>query len=127
MNDDIFNKMQNDVSEMKGMLSVVIANHSSRLDAHETHINSLYSQVSSTNSKLGEQAVSLINAEKNIISVRNEVDKNRTESKVSHDKDIVRIEAKQTGQIAKAFAVITPIFSLVVFFIAIGDRIWGGA
>lgn len=126
MDDGTLNRLQTDMAEMKGMLSVVIANHSSRLDAHETHINNIYSRQNATNGKIGEQSVSIINIEKDIIDVRNDLDKNRTESKVSHDKDITRLETKQTGQVAKAFAIITPIIAVIAFVIGIGDKLWGG-
>lgn len=131
MIDDQIVTIKETMAEMKGMLSVVISNHSSRLEAHDLRLDGISNQQNSTGSKVGEVLITLTNVDKEMVATKTLIDKNRTESKISHDEDIkeltadlTEIKLNQSGQVAKAFQIITPIVTVGIALIAFGDRLF---
>lgn len=131
MADDPLSSMQQTVARMEGMLTVVISNHSSRLESHDILLAALVERQGATNSKVGELTVTIAGIRTDLIATNAAIERNRGESKASHDKDIKDVQtevdivkANQAGQLSKALVIITPIIAIAGFILAMGDRLY---
>lgn len=119
-------KMHTDVSEMKGMLTTALANHTARLGAQEGRINTMAAEQGLVAGKVSLLEGTLSGLEKDIVDVKTNVDSNRTESKHNHDKDITELKSNQTGQLGKVMLVVGPIIAIASVLLVIVKDIYGG-
>mgnify|MGYP001000756595 CR=1 FL=1 len=119
-------KMHTDVSEMKGMLTTALANHTAQLVAQEGRINTIVEAQGVVAGKVSELSGTVSGIEKEIIGVKSNIDTNRTESKHNHDKDITELKAAQAGTLMKVMGVLGPILALSSIALVVIKDIYGG-
>lgn len=119
-------KMHTDVAEMKGMLTTTLANQAARMEAQESRIQQMDSELGIMNGRVSTVEGTVIGLGNAISETKVTIDNNRTESKINHDKDVAEIKKAQTGQLGRIMIVVGPAVAVLALFLSISKDIYGG-